>query len=128
MSTNRQELNLSNRNTELPFFPSHSWQFFQADYTTNPNTPTFNYIQAFFDADQLTTQPQVVVYSGQQDQNGNKIYSCVPFAYSGQMVPFKGKYLINSGGDLRGDSHQSTPIGNDATTDLISVWAYGGMF
>lgn len=128
-------LNINQRNTELSFFPSSSWGIVQADVVPDGTSPdefplhiTFSYIQAFFDAATITVDPILCVWSGKVNPlTGAPIISPVRFAYSGQMVQFKGSLILESGNDVTGKAYQSTVIGNTATTDLSEVYAFGGL-
>lgn len=122
-----QQLNIGDRNTELPFFPSENWDLLEAD-KGNITLPTFNWIQAFYDVTQLSATPELAVWSGNNDVNGNPIVNRVRFPFSGAMIPFKGKAIFSSGTNIRGQTVTSAPIGNTPTTDLLKVVAWGGMY
>jgi hypothetical protein len=124
-------INITDRNTEVPFYPSFSYQIINSDMITSVNDivlPPFFWIQAFFDAESLTAPAQLAIYSGAEDDAGNPIVSIVRFAYSGEMKNFKGLAIFTSGEDIRGDTIESTPIGATTTTDLLNVIAYSGMY
>ena len=124
-------LNVTDRNTEMPFFPSTSWTLTQSDLTAGTTSgfkDTFTWIQVFFDAESLTAPAQLVVYSGKPNQDGSPQCNLVRFAYSGEMKPFKGQAIVASGDDVRGDTWTSTPIGDDADTELSQVIVYGSMY
>lgn len=120
-------------NPELPFFPTYSWEITDADYyvfTTETALYPFMWVQAFFDAAQLTVIPTLVFSSGQRDPESNVlICSQVCFPFSGALMPFKGQYFIETGVDRRGDTITSTPINPAApTTSLNKVVLYGGNY
>lgn len=126
------------RNTEVPFFPSYTWQFLNTDLQAGQNvtlwtstlsntTGAFNWIQAFF-SPQLTVAPQLVIYSGNTNSDGTLQGSLIQFAYSGEIKKIKGIGLFTSAKDIRGVIQTSTPIGATATTQLSGVTAYGGLY
>ncbi len=119
-------------NPELPFFPTYSWEITDADfYTGAPSTVLwpFIWVQAFFDATQITVTPTLVFSSGQTTAAGVIICSAVYFPFSGALMPFKGQFFLESGVDRRGNTVNSTPINNAApTTSLSKVILYGGNY
>lgn len=120
-----ENLSVSDRNTDMPFFPSLTWNLTNADFGVK-TLPTFNYIQAFFDAT-LTDPPYLCVYSGNNHTDGSPILSQVRFAYSGEKIQIKGKGIFASGTNIRDQAVTSLPIGSTPTDDLLEVIAYGGM-
>lgn len=122
-----QDIQITSRNTEVPFFPNLSWNLTEASKGLL-NLPTFNWIQAFFDAQSLTVPAQLVIWSGNSFSDGTPIVSKVRFAYSGERINFKGKVIYDSGADRFGNTINSSTIGDNETTDLLEVIAYGGMY
>lgn len=118
-------LNITDRNTDMPFFPSSWWELFNADYGVT-KLRTFNWIQAFYDST-LGVPPTICVWSNETDASGNPILSEIEFAFSGQMVPTKGLAIFLSGVDWRGNAVTSCPIGVTPTTDFTRVRVAGGM-
>lgn len=114
-------------NTEVPYFPSYSWQLTAADFAI-PTLWVFNWVQAFYDAS-LAVQPTLVVSTGETGPDGTLIASAIYFAYSGERINFKGKILLASGTDRRGNMVTSTPIDAEApTSSLENVIVYGGNY
>ena len=123
-----QSFSVVTRNTNVPFFPQWNYPLFEAD-KGNISLPAFSWIQAFFDSAELTVLPQLVIYSGTDESGANTpIYSVVQFAYSGERVNVKGQGIVASATDIRGNSIASTPIGSTHTSDLLQVFAWGGMY
>lgn len=128
MAKTTTTIDINSRNTEVPYFPSSGYELFNADFG-DVTLPTFNWIQATFDAAAITVSPQLVVWSGDIDPDtGAYISTLVLFAYSGERINFKGKAILATGTDVRGNSITSTPIGATAASDLARVLTYGGMF
>lgn len=132
ITTPIQDILITDRNTGLPYFPSSTWTILEADKVTAATLPgsalpAFDWIQAFYDAEDLGTAAQLAIWSGAFDALGNPIVSLVRFAYSGERINFKGKAIFTTGTDRRGVVITSTPIGNTAATDLLEVIAYGGI-
>lgn len=123
-----QHLEVTQRNTELPFFPSISWPLIESD-KGNFTLPTFHWIQAFFNSTTLTEEPVLAIWSGKYASDGvTKIVSPVRFAFSGERINFKGKAIVATGVDIFGNTVTSLVIGSDATTDFSAVIAYGGSY
>lgn len=120
-------LNITNRNSELPFFPSENW-YLTEESKGNLLLPTFSWLQAFFDAENITVAPQLAVWSGQYHANGDPVLSVVRFAYSGERVNFKGKAVFAAGTNILNQVVTSAVIGETATTDLLQVIAWGGAY
>ena len=118
-------LNIADRNTDMPFFPSSWWELTNSDYGVT-NLRTFNWIQAFYD-ESLGTPPTICVFSGETNASGQPVLSEIEFAFSGQMVPTKGLAIFASGVDWRGNAVTSLDIGNNPTTDFTRVRVAGGM-
>jgi hypothetical protein len=118
-------LNVTDRNTDIPFFPSLTWNLTNSDFG-DKTLLTFNYIQAFFDPT-LTLTPYLCVYSGNNDDSGNPILSQIRFAYSGEKVQIKAKGIFSTGTNIRGQTVTSLAIGATPTTQFSEVVAYGGM-
>jgi hypothetical protein len=114
-------------NTQVPFFPSFAWGLTEADFG-NSRLWAFNWLQAFWDTNDFTGTPGLVISTGETDASGNLICSLIQFAYSGERIPVKGKILLESGTDRRGQVITSTGIGGSTITDLTSVRAYGGNY
>lgn len=117
----RKGISISNRNTDVPFCPSISWNLDQNDYG-NETLLTFNWIQAFVDTS-FSGQIRLVV----QGEN-EEFQSLIRFPYSGALMPFKAKSILASGVDWRGKVITSTPIGSNAGTEIAEVIAYGGNY
>lgn len=117
----RKGISISNRNTDVPFCPSISWNLDQTDYG-NETLLTFNWIQAFVDTS-FSGQIKLVV----QGEN-EEFQSLIRFPYSGALMPFKGRSILASGVDWRGRAITSTPIGSNAGTEIAEVIAYGGNY
>lgn len=127
MATSLVNLSISDRNTDIPFFPNLTYNFLNADFgVVSPSIPTFNWIQAFFDST-FTGIPTLCIGTGGFNSAGAPIVSQVRFAYSGERINIKGQSIYASGVNIRGQTVTSTPIGAVLTTDLIQVIAYGGM-
>ncbi len=129
-----QSLNITDRNTDIPFFPSITWNYTNTDIISSLDQlngafflDTFSWIQAFFDATQLTVAPQLAIWTGDRRANGTPILSGITFAYSGERINIKGQGLFTTGTNIRGQTVTSTPIGATIETDLLLVTAYGGM-
>ena len=117
-------LSVTDRNTDIPFFPNQTWNLVSADFGMT-NLPTFNYIQAFYDPS-LTEVPQLALFTGSYSAPGVPILSLVRFAYSGERIQIKGSGIFLTGVNIRGQSISSTQIGSTPTTQLSQVIAYGG--
>jgi hypothetical protein len=124
MASTISNLSISDRNTDVPFFPNITFNFTNSDFGVQ-GIPTFSWIQAFFDST-FTGIPTLVVGVG-YDNSGNLIVSQVRFAYSGERINIKGQGIYTTGTNIRGQTVTSTPIGSTLTTDLTQVIAYGGM-
>lgn len=120
------QLNIGDRNTDIPFTPSQSWILTEADKDTFIG-PTFGWIQAFFD-NSLGVNPELAVYAGKTNSDGSRQANIIRFAYSGERVKFKGCGILSSGKDCRGVTIISTPIGVTPGTDLLQVIVYGGAY
>jgi len=118
----RKQASITDRNTDIPFFPSVSWELTADDYGNN-TLPTFFWIQAFVDTESFTGPINVVVQGAD-----NEYQSIVRIPYSGAMVPFKGKTILASGTDFRGNELTATPIGDDESTDIVELRVYGGNY
>lgn len=115
---------------DIGFFPTSTWQLTEANYGVL-TLPTFNWVQAFWDTTDLgaSIQPALVVSMGHTDSDSNLICNYVPFAYSGERVPIKGKIIVASGVDRFGNAITATPIDAGSPTDsLILVMAHGGQY
>lgn len=121
----QNQLDILNRNTDIPFTPSISWSLVEAD--KDVFMMTFGWIQAFFD-DTLAVNPELVVYSGKLNDDGSRQGNLIRFAFSGERVKFKGNMILSSADDCRNVTIQSIPIGNTANSDLLKVIAYGGNY
>ncbi len=113
------QIDINNRNTDVPFFPSNSWELTADDYG-NEKLQTFNWIQAF--VDDSFSGPIYLVVQGRDEE----FQSLIRFPYSGAMVPFKGKSILDSGTNWRGTAITGTPIGSNEATDIVEVIVYGG--
>jgi hypothetical protein len=123
-----QDISIQVPNYEVPYFPSYSWGLTNSDFDVK-NLYTFNWIQAFWDSNDLGVDPILVVSNGDTDSSGNLIVSAIQFAFSGQMINFKGKMILSSGDDRRGVTVTSLPINAAApTTSFLKVIAYGGNY
>lgn len=132
-------LNIVDRNTDIPFFPSITWNFTNSDIISSLdqlNGPsslyTFSWIQAFFNPIELTGLPQLAIWAGGYQSDGvTPLLNGITFAYSGERINIKGQVLFTTGLNQRGQTVSSTPIGStqatDPATDLLLVTAYGGM-
>lgn len=110
----------------IGFFPSSSWELTQSDFG-NSRLWTFNWLQAFWDTNDFAETPQLVVAIN--SDAGDLIANLVRFSYSGERIPIKGKVILASGTDRRGNSISSTPINAGSPTDSLSqVIAYGGQY
>lgn len=115
-------------NTQVPYFPSYSWGLTSSDFGV-PDLWVFNWIQAFWDVNDFAATPKLVISNGERDANNDLICSLVQFAYSGERVNFKGKIILASGTDRRGNAITSTPINASSPADsFINVIAYGGNY
>ncbi len=121
-------ISVTDRNTDIPFFPNITYNFLNADYDViDPiDIPAFSWIQAFFDSG-LLVAPTICVYTGNRDENDDPILSQVRFAYSGERINIKGMGIFSTGKNWRGQTVTSVPIGAATTTNLLQVIAYGGM-
>lgn len=115
-----KQISISNRNTDVPFCPSNSWELFSADYGVS--LLTFNWLQAF--VDDSFSGPIILVYRG----GDNPYESIIRFPYSGALMPCKANIIVASGFDWRGNAITATPIGNNEPTDISQVIAYGGNY
>lgn len=120
----KDQLDINNRNTDIPFTPSCSWSLTEEDKDVFGKL-TFGWIQAFFD-NTLSVNPELVVFAGKYNDDGSKQGNLIRFAYSGERVKVKGNMILSTAKDCRGITIASTPIGNTGTTDLLKVIAYGG--
>lgn len=120
-------LSITDRNTDIPFFPNVTWILEEADLDAK-NLPTFNWIQAFYDSSTLSGTPNLAVFTGAYHDDGvTPIVAYVPFAYSGERVNIKGNGIFSTGEDIRGVTITTTPLGADPATDILKVVAWGGM-
>lgn len=117
----RHQISINNRNTDVPFFFSNSWQLTADDYGVS--LLTFNWLQAFVDTT-LFSGPIYLVYQGVD----NAYQSILRFPYSGAIMPVKGNVILASGTDWRGNAITATPIGDNESTEIIEVIAYGGNY
>jgi len=122
----KNQINKSDPNITLPFYPSSSWELKAANVISD-NTkisanalPFFNYIQAFFGAG--VTNATLAIFSGNYFDDETPIVSPVRFAFSGERVNFKGQLILASGKDILGNTITTTAIGSGIT----NVYAYGG--
>lgn len=122
----QKQLDIQDRNTDIPFTASCTWSLTEADKDVFQKL-TFGWIQAFFD-DTLGVNPELVVFSGNYNADNTKQGNLIRFAYSGERVKFKGNMILSSADDCRGVTITSTPIGSTGTTDLLKVIAYGGAY
>lgn len=118
----RKGISISNRNTDVPFFPSISWELTADDYGVN-TLLTFNWIQAFVDTASFSG-PIYLVVQGEDDE----FQSLIRFPYSGACMQFKARTILASGFDWRGNAITATPIGDNEATDIVQVIAYGGNY
>jgi hypothetical protein len=118
------QLDILNRNTDIPFTASCTWSLTEADKDAFFGL-TFGWLQAFFD-NALGVNPQLVVFAGKYNEDGSKQGNIVPFAFSGEKVKIKGNGILSTGKDCRGVTWTSVPIGETGTTDLLRVIAWGG--
>jgi hypothetical protein len=125
MSTFASGLSVTDRNTDLPFFPSCTWNLTQADIGLK-TLPTFNYIQAFFD-ESLGVEPILAIFSGAFHDDGSPILSEIRFAFSGDKIQIKGSGFFMTGTNIIGQTVSSITIRSAPTTDLSRVIAFGGM-
>lgn len=115
-------------NTQVPFFPSYTWELTESDFG-NVQLWTFNWVQAFWDVTNFVGTPNLVVSTGERSASGNIIASLIRFAYSGQSIPIKGKIILATGTDRRGNTVTSIPIDAGSPTDSFSqVIVYGGNY
>jgi hypothetical protein len=127
MLTSSNDLNINESNREVPFFPSKSWIITTTDYDDISLTlPAFMWVQAFFDATVLANA-QLAVWGGKYNPNNTIQANIVRFAYSGQMIMFKGKGILTSGIDFRGTTITSTPLGANPN-ELSQIIVYGGAY
>lgn len=115
-----KDLSIEGENALIPFLPSSAWEISAYATATQQSAITFNWIQAFFDAE-TTPAPVLAIYSGKNDADGEPILSPVYFSYSGERVFFKGCLILESGVDRFGNTVTSTTIGS-----LDKIIAYGG--
>jgi hypothetical protein len=115
-------------NNEVPFFPSSAWELTNADFG-NQQLFTFNWIQAFWDSNDLAEDPVLVISNGDLAADGSLIASAIQFAFSGERINVKGKIILATGTDRRGVTVNSLPIDAGSPTDSFSkVIAYGGNY
>lgn len=115
-----KDLSIEGENALIPFLPSSAWEISAYATTAQQSAITFNWIQAFFDAE-TTPAPVLAIYSGKDNENGAPILSPVYFAYSGERVFFKGCLILDTGVDRFGNAVASTAIGS-----FDKIIAYGG--
>lgn len=126
-TTDGKQINITSRNTDLPFFPNFTYELFEAD-KDNKDIPTFTWIQAFFDST-LSVAPELAIFSGSNFEDTNlPILSLVRFAYSGERINIKGRGIFTTGKNIRGQTVKSIGIGTIVTTQFSQVIAYGGMY
>lgn len=122
----KNQIDIRDRNTDIPFTPSYTYSLLEADKDTFFKIP-FHWIQAFFD-NTLSVNPELVIYTGEINSDGSKQGNLVRFSYSGERIKIKGLGILTSADDCRGVTITSTPIGNTGTTDLLKVVAWGGAY
>lgn len=130
-----KDLNITQNNASIPFYPSQTWRYLNADILTATPGMTnlefqkvFSWIQAFFDTT-LTVAPTLAIWSGEFQSDGvTPVLNEVQFAYSGERINIKGVALVSTGTNIRGQTVSSVPIGSTLTTQLTKVIAYGGMY
>jgi hypothetical protein len=123
-----QDIAITARNNEVPFFPSSSWELTNADFGSQ-RLYTFNWIQAFWDSNDLEEEPVLVISNGDLDDNGDLIANAIQFAFSGERINVKGKIILATGTDRRGVTVTSLPINAASPNDSFSkVIAYGGNY
>lgn len=120
-----EQISVTSRNTELPFFPNATYNLLEAD-KGKIDLPAFSWIQAFFDAT-FSGTPQLAIFTGYTFPDGSPLLSLVRFAYSGERINIKGSGIFASGQNVRNQAVISTVIGAVLTDDLSQVIAYGGM-
>lgn len=123
MKESGNDVSIRQYNRELPFFPNKSYVVAPADLG-NLNLPAFMWIQAFFTAASVPS-PQLVVWGGHYNADSTPQGNLIPFAYSGQIIQFKGKGLLSSAVDCRGVTQTSTALGG-AVNQITRVVVYGG--
>jgi hypothetical protein len=128
-------LSVNQNNGSVPFFPSYTWNYLNADIFTSATQKnqfllTFSWIQAFFDPTAITVIPQLAIWSGHYLPDGiTPLLNGVRFGYSGERINIKGNALFATGTNVRGQTVISTPINAASPSDSLSqVIAYGGMY
>ena len=130
------DFNITDRNTELPFFPSKGTDIVAADVDAGINSglQPFDWIEAFYDAaqyDGTNIAPAVIVWDGvtfYQNNLATPQATLVYFAFSGARINFKGRYLLSAAVDYRGNVITATPIGTDPVNNIAVVHVDGGMY
>lgn len=125
MTTWLSGISITDRNTDIPFFPNQTYNIVASDYDTN--LPVFNWIQAFFDSS-FAEVPQLAVFTGAFHDDGSPILSGIEFAYSGHMIQIKGMGIFEAGTNIRDQSVSSVLVNPSSPTDSFrKIIAYGGM-
>ncbi len=126
-TSDTNQISVTSRNTELPFFPNFTYELLEADKGNITTVPAFSWIQAFFDPLLLSVPAQLAIFNGHFFDDDLPILSLVRFAYSGERINIKGRGIFVSGKNVRQQVVNSTPIGAIGGSDLSQVIAYGGM-
>lgn len=123
-----QDIAQSVINSQVPYFPSAAWELTASDFGKQ-DLWVFNWIQAFWDANDLNVPPILVISNGDTATNGTLIANAIQFAYSGERINVKGKIILVTGVNRRGTTVNSLPINASSPTDSFSkVIAYGGNY
>lgn len=115
-----KDLGINDQNGLIPFLPSSAWEIAEADFG-DKESPTFSWLQVFWDAETFTDAPVLAVWSGKYNDANEPIVSPVYFAYPGERVFFKGKIIYAEGVDRFGATITSSDY-----ADLERIIAYGG--
>lgn len=134
MAITEKDFNITDRNTELPFFPSKDWGILAADVDSRADDLLpFNWLTAVYDPvlyDGANLLPALVVWDGVTYRPDKITPQCglVYFPFSGAKLNIKGRFIMSNGVDARGLAITSTPIGTTEETDILEVRAEGGMY
>jgi len=123
----KNQIDIRDRNTDIPFTPSYTYSFLEADKDTFFKIP-FHWIQAFFVPTGFTANPELVIYGGELNANNSKQGSLVRFAYSGERIKIKGLGILSTAADCRGVTVTSIPIGGATNASFSKVIAWGGAY
>lgn len=121
----------TDRNTELPFFPSLGYYVVQSNVTAVTAATLlpqpFMWLEAYYNYSVFTGFPVLAVWTGGFTAANVPYVTPVQFAYPGQPKHIKGIAIVTSGVDLNGNTITSTVIGATEATQIQQVIAYGGM-